>query len=1001
MTTLPRSATAPELALLRADNQSTRLYLTVHSPATVYTARLDAVPSSTDKVAEITYNTGSGTLANVLQDMTMLVGSSAGASDYGIARIRKDGTTTAGTFYIGETSEINWQANAYLTVLDTFELWPRHVTIASNGTTPLMDYDVAYSNQNVAAGAVPTPIMGPPAVLWLTGASVTYHPDGSSSWVKDGTIVDYAWTATGASGVLDLDTATPTIEYNAVGTYRISLTVTGNNAVTFTGYRYVFVVTETSGVTTQFTLDNCAGDVQSGGWSFGVTLYDEATQVLIRDRALCILHAVDYYGNTLGGVGYCAGNENIVALGWISGESITRGTEDKWGSVSFDVQGPHYWLGQMTAFPSGVKDIPDAQTVNKWTKFKGLTLNKALYHFMRWRCTATRCMDVYPNTDTRRHKRLEAPGGQNIWDQLVEICQRSMLVNPLCDRYGRIFLELEHQLVSDRSGMPTVQAITTADWHGEIRMGRRVVDEAALIDLSGISWDGVTATPFFSLAPGHVFNHYGAVEVVDRLMLTATQADTNTLCGLYSAWKNNEYPTIDVSLASNHRLFDITPYQRFTLAQAAADTPRGLVEALTIIPRSISYQFNNGVMLTDATFEAEVTADIAVTGDTPAAPPDPPIVPVDPPPVLPPVDPPPTISAIEIWFSCNKILWTGDYDGTNQPTWTVVDTPTAANTSPSDGGVPAFRVARITTDGTNLFAFHYNQFGRSVVYKTTTHKGTVSWAIVIDSASPVGVGGGYVTSDISSMDVIGNTLLITAYTNYPGVLEMVGISSDYGATFSWKPKETYHTPSTQVKSLGGTPFYSELALYDYTNTEVGATTFFQSIYSGAKYATYKNYSLGGTYDVLAAYSPSLGDAADRVQNFYTISSFYQRTPEASSGQAVVAYLYCSYAAASGQRPTVWIYDRDSHLWRGGTDAYSVPYATLVNTSWPIGVIRDSEYLGGGQLIHGRGTIVANNITISASNDNGASFISIDGNIWTDSLGISGPINALDLVFGDV
>jgi len=165
VTTLPRAATSPELVKLRADNQSTRLYLTVHAPATVYTARLSAVPSSTDKVASITYSSGSGTLADVLQDMTLLVGSSAGASDYGIARIRKDGTTTAGTFYIGETSEINWLSNAYLTVLDEFTLWPRHIAIASDGTTPLMDYDVAYTDQNVAAGAIPTPIMGPPAVL--------------------------------------------------------------------------------------------------------------------------------------------------------------------------------------------------------------------------------------------------------------------------------------------------------------------------------------------------------------------------------------------------------------------------------------------------------------------------------------------------------------------------------------------------------------------------------------------------------------------------------------------------------------------------------------------------------------------------------------------------------------------------------------------------------------------------------------------------------------------
>jgi hypothetical protein len=682
VTTLPRAATSPELVKLRSDNQSTQLYLTIHQPATVYTARLAAVPSSTDKVAEITYNTGSGTLANVLQDMTLLIGSSAGAHDYGIARIRKDGTTTAGTFYIGEISDVLWVSNCYLTCIDSFDLWPRHINIASDGTTPLMDYDVAYTNQNETAGAVPTPIMGPPAVLWLRGASVAYSPDASSSWVKDGTISAYSWACTGAT-VTNGTTATPTITFDTLGTYRLDLTVTGSNSVTFTGHRVICVVDESHGVTTNFTLDNCAGNMSAGGWQFGVTLYDEATLSLVRDRALCILHSLDWYGNTAGSIGYVAGCENIVALGWIAGETITRGTDDQFGTVRFDVQGPQYWLGQMTAFPSGVKDVSDATTPNKWTKFRGLTLNKAWYHFMRWRTTATRCMDVYPNTDGRRHKRLEAPGGENIWAQLVEICQRSMLVNPCCDRYGRIFCEIEQQLVSNRSAMPVVQALTTADWHGDLNIERTPTDEASLIDLSGIAWDGTTATPYFALAPGHVFKHYGAVEVVDRLMLTAVQADTNTLAGLYSAWKNNEYKRIDIKLAANHRLFDIAPYQRMTLAIAASDTPRGITESLTMIPRSISYNLSDGALLTDATFEAEVVADIAITGDTPPDPPQPPITPIEPPVIIPPVDPPPVdADAREIWFStADAIYYSGDFDfsGVSQPTYTVAGLPAGFN----------------------------------------------------------------------------------------------------------------------------------------------------------------------------------------------------------------------------------------------------------------------------------------------------------------------------------
>lgn len=148
MTVLPRSATSPELALIRRDNQSSRLYLTAHQPATVYTARLAAVPSSTDQVVSITYNTGSGTHTNILADQTLLISTTAGGFDLGQCRIRNTsgiGATT-GTFNLAETSEINWSANAYLTVLDEFVPWARHLRTV--GTTVYMDYDVAYSDQN-------------------------------------------------------------------------------------------------------------------------------------------------------------------------------------------------------------------------------------------------------------------------------------------------------------------------------------------------------------------------------------------------------------------------------------------------------------------------------------------------------------------------------------------------------------------------------------------------------------------------------------------------------------------------------------------------------------------------------------------------------------------------------------------------------------------------------------------------------------------------------------
>jgi len=92
-----RALTAPELALVRSQGQWSKLSLIIPKSTTVYTARVNQTVF-TDPMVAVTYDGGSGTLADVLVGMTMLIGSAAGLSDRGIVRIRAVPTATA--FYI-------------------------------------------------------------------------------------------------------------------------------------------------------------------------------------------------------------------------------------------------------------------------------------------------------------------------------------------------------------------------------------------------------------------------------------------------------------------------------------------------------------------------------------------------------------------------------------------------------------------------------------------------------------------------------------------------------------------------------------------------------------------------------------------------------------------------------------------------------------------------------------------------------------------------------------
>jgi hypothetical protein len=644
---MARAITADELTLLRTAGQYAELFLAIHKPATVYSARVNQTFTTTDGIAEITYDGGSGTLANVLPGMTLYVGTSAGAYDKGMVRVRKAPSGTK--FYIGETSEIFWEDNDYLTVVDEFGLWAKH-PVTPDETTIYYDYDIAYSDQHATPD--PVPVLGPPAITWLTGATVDVAFDGSLSWVLGGTITGFAWSAPGAAVTAGMDTATPTVTYNAPGTYRVSCTLTASNGKTFTGYRYVFVFSAASMPATAFQLDTCRGEWESGGWEYAVTMWDQASLTDIRDRAMVILFAKDTYGAAQQSIGPIAGREKVIAVGWINGESITQHPE--LGSVEFTVKGPNWWMDQMMAYPVGMRSVATAPT--NWKEFQDLTIDKGLWHLLHWRTTATLMMDMFLTGDTRPAYSVEALF-DTLWKQLDTLAYQSILAKPLCDRYGRLFIEPDAQIVpvADRASIPVVQELYSHDWQGAVDIERRPLPPVSRLDISGwVCADFANPKVIFSSANGIVVRRFGKVESRDNLLL-ADQDQANALAGLIMGWMNNRFPRLSFALASNHRMIDICPRQYCQVDFAAEDTLRGFVcSNQKLIPRAVEFSHDpeSGTLLTEVDFEGETTAEIAVTVTRPQTPdinipdgpgivvPDWPIIPVIKPKIYP---PPPVI----------------------------------------------------------------------------------------------------------------------------------------------------------------------------------------------------------------------------------------------------------------------------------------------------------------------------------------------------------------------
>jgi hypothetical protein len=672
------AVTSPEKTLLRKDGQWSELYLATLVPQTVFTAILDDLPTSFDQVAEITYITGSGTLADIREGMTMYVGSSAGAHDLGMVRIRK--TPTADIFYIGEQSRVIWQSAAYLTVVEDFDLWAKHLHI--DGTTPFMDYDVAYTDQHEDFN--PVPVLGVHRVAKLTGATVDVGlgcdtPNGDASWVFDSTISSYLWDIPSATAIDDDTAVNPVATFDSVGWHACYCAVTAANGKSKTGMRWVFIWDDNNLPATSFKVSGWSEDYESGGSSCKIVLADEASLSEIRERSLCILFSVDHYGkyddHTEQSIGQVTGAENVRFVGRVGDENLEY--DFNAGVVSFELQGYQYWFSKIPSFPAGVEIATDTPDV--WTSLPALTVDRGIWHLIEWHSTSTAIMDFMPSGDTRYSPEVSAFTG-NLWSQMDEFAFQQIRAHAHVDMFGRLFIEVDPQMIpiADRAAsITTVMDLTGDDVKSGVSLEKQIVSDVSMVDASGISIDQYGGSPlsYFAVAPGHVFGEFGSVEIVDRLLIE-NQAECNEIAGLLYGWKVNKYKELNIELVGNNNMISCFPNQYVTYTVSASDTPRGEALSVDFIPRRRSIDFDNESGIWEYQIDLEPTSSqensVAYTppeGDDVSIPPLPPI------PTIPSFFPtypgdaagitPKTVVLVD---NSQGILRTSNFDAV-QPTW--------------------------------------------------------------------------------------------------------------------------------------------------------------------------------------------------------------------------------------------------------------------------------------------------------------------------------------------
>lgn len=659
--------TPSELALLKTQPQRTKLYLSIYQPPTVLACRLNGSLDKGERV--IPYDSVSvGSYLAVAADMTMYVGTAAGLSDKGSIRVRSIDETE---ITVAENSHIEWADNDYLTIVRFWQIqavYPRIIKDPASelGTLWYKDYDIAYTNQNSVLGSFVC--MGPHHAGFIEGDSAeVYYTSTGTSNLRSQTM-SYEWHFEGGSPTGSTSAVPGFVSYDTPGHYTTTLTVTTVEGAEDISHRHVSIYDRPNAGThiplLNWELEQLSGDIQQGGYTARVRIRSDVSETLIRDGALVVIFAEDWYGNTKQSIGGNAENRSeIVFAGYILNGTIQWDYRD--GYVVFDVGSPSEVMKTQTGFAISTQSSADPSesaasdddVPSGWVVVLDMDIQRAIYHYLKWHSTALKCNDLQYTANNYQIQYFDA-NRDSLYSGVQTLMEGALIASAICDRQGKLWLCQDMSSEADALSIAppankTVFVLDNTHWMNDPIIDERTRPDVSYIEMGGVAYYGPTSGTFSALladAPGHTPQYGGDIQRIQGLALD-TQETLNALVGNIFAFQNSRYPSITLDAVGNYRNLEIAPQSMIGLTVAAEDTPRNITfSAKKFNPFSLVLNYTpQHESLTAMVSAREVTEGFA--GDTIAIPPLPPTegddggsvdqppirVPPLPPPIMPPI----------------------------------------------------------------------------------------------------------------------------------------------------------------------------------------------------------------------------------------------------------------------------------------------------------------------------------------------------------------------------
>lgn len=692
---------AGSLTNLRANGtHSTKLHMVALPQFSFATAQINQ--STFGKpLAQITIDNTSADWLNVEKDMTVWVGTSAGANDVGIYRVRK--TPTANTLYMSELNSGDFGLlsktgvhkaladNQYITIIDDCSAWSifsRIVYTGGSGTF-YKDYDINYTDQNETDFNHIVNIGEHRAGFISSATSDKFRQQFTASittFISD-TVSSYAWskraltsnaTATVQAGAENSSTVTYDF---SVGFFVVKLVVTFASGATVTVKRFVASLGSDVNNTIYSDYFDIKSDVRSEKErAISVELYDNFTSYL--HGSMVFIFEESLWNNA------SITEASTKFVGYVKEINYSTGINRK--TVTLELAQA---LDMLKNFSQQLTIVDNPANWQEVITSAGY-IDYYVYYLLRYHSTLSTLYD-FKHVGLTSYKAPFVSEPQTLYNQIsAQAARLNCKIGQ--DSAGTIHLRRDYDFLSssekasEQSRLTiTEDDLSSADGENILEYDysfRARVGSVRVYGFSFATGKSSSAVAYISGAQGKSNLGYGAETQTIDGQLVLSQSELNTRAGILYAQYNNPYASINLKFNRNYDLFEPARGDIITLSLLSSNTLDAVAFNRVCKVKKVNVAYSlQGSKTVSIEVEAAVTG---VDGETIPVPPNPDNVPYNLPefdinnlpinPFLPDnidnsVDTPLTENAILVAFSNTDIAATNDRKRAN-PNFEIIFT---------------------------------------------------------------------------------------------------------------------------------------------------------------------------------------------------------------------------------------------------------------------------------------------------------------------------------------